>query len=701
MKKFLSIAVLIILVVSVFAVTSSASDTYWSISPLCRVEAKTLEDGTVPTFKQVEVEDGVYKGLIVGLPTKATLGHEYFKPETGYSIKYINVKGDEIKDSSAHIGTTDKIVVYSGSEIVAEYGLVTYGDADGDGVFDVIDATYAKLCVNDMLDREADAAVYEAVKLLADDNKNTVADGDYQQVVNNALSGNKEDLDKGRKTPIDQTLNFDSIIYENTGAKRAATVTAVDSDFGKLVTGIKYNGLETAPTASGIYSVTATISDSEKYLVTPGERPVGFIVIAPKGDNKTYNVKVDNTNKKVFVNISNAYTSYTAFNTNIKDSMYGTAYSLTMAGNAIDTKDAVLTALSPRNFEKHTFSTVKVDYGALVGEKNRTQENVAQLTDVLGCYLADDISLFNDYLAEKSVPVKVEKGDSSFDYQIVFRQDEATCKSNILTFCIDSTDAVRGQRKLKANDPTDPNLKKGSKDVIYIYGKDTNGKFEIRVGVFYGKYTNSLLGGTMLSLCMGSTGLMTVLVGNKNAVMFEPLKGDDFKPISDTGNLILLRNKDNIRYSSLEADNDSDEIFDICNEVLSGMGLKVSASTRTTDLIKEESGHCKYYFMDQSNGLRTTKVTYLTFKEVKAPDETNRGLTLVAPDTTVQGSLKVSCTNGPEYMVKDEIFTVTATPKAGYKLSVVDADNNPVKSSAENGWYVMPASPVTVSLVKE
>ena len=172
MKRFLSITLFIVLLVLVLVVGSVAADstTYWSISSDCLVKARMLDDGTVPTFKQVETTDGVKVGLLVGVPADAILNDEIFEAKEGYSLLYVDNNGDEIYASSAHIGTTDKILVYSGDTFVAEYSLVTYGDADGDGYFDVIDASFAALCLNDLLDTTENAAIYESVKLVTSDN---------------------------------------------------------------------------------------------------------------------------------------------------------------------------------------------------------------------------------------------------------------------------------------------------------------------------------------------------------------------------------------------------------------------------------------------------------------------------------------------------------------------------------------------------
>ena len=318
MKKFLAIALLLVMVASVFVVVSTAAETptYWAISPDCLVKTKLLDDGTVPTFKKVGTNNAGYDGLLVGLPTYATVGDEFFEAKDGYYYICYDNNGRELYYSDDHLGTTDKVVVYNeDNEIAATYGIVTYGDADGDGVFDVIDSSLAALCLSGIKDAIDEPAIYESVKPRTGVDNELVEAEDYQQVVNDSVKDEwdlEENL-KGRKTPIDQTIYFESIIYENTGAKRTAEFTAVDDNFKDLVT-INYNGSEEAPLASGIYSVTANVADSEKYLVTPGTRDIGFMVIAPKSGTG-YTTKVDNVNKKVIISVNNAYSSFDSFNT--------------------------------------------------------------------------------------------------------------------------------------------------------------------------------------------------------------------------------------------------------------------------------------------------------------------------------------------------------------------------------------------------
>mgnify|MGYP007037152787 CR=1 FL=1 len=191
MKKVLALAVLLTLLASAFVIVSSAATApkYWSLDSNCLIKVKEIEDDngdiTVPTFKAVKNDNTKCDGMIVGLPTYATVGDEFFEAKDGYYFIYTDAKGNELVYGDDHIGTADKLVVYDeNDEIAATYGLVTYGDADGDGVFDVIDSSIAARCLNGFLDATEAPEVYEAVKTRLGMNNDLVEIEDYQQVVN-------------------------------------------------------------------------------------------------------------------------------------------------------------------------------------------------------------------------------------------------------------------------------------------------------------------------------------------------------------------------------------------------------------------------------------------------------------------------------------------------------------------------------------
>ena len=133
MKKFLAIALFIVLVASVLVVASTAANApiYWEIDSQCYVEAKELIDSNgnayVTTFKAVKDFPGI-DGMLLGVPADTTYGDDLFQAKDGYTIAYYDYEGRKINQDSEHIGTTDRLVVFKDGVTVAEYGLVTYGD---------------------------------------------------------------------------------------------------------------------------------------------------------------------------------------------------------------------------------------------------------------------------------------------------------------------------------------------------------------------------------------------------------------------------------------------------------------------------------------------------------------------------------------------------------------------------------------------
>ncbi len=685
MKKVLSIALLLVLVASALIVVSTATETptYWSISADCLVKAKVLDDGTVPTFKQVETSSGVYEGLIVGLPTYATIGDELFEAKDGYYFLYFNNQGEEIGSSYIHIGTTDKIVVYDdNNQVVAEYSLVTYGDADGDGVFDVIDSTIAALCLNDLMDSSDSAAIYEAVKPRAGVDNDTVEAEDYQQVVNDCVKDESELEEnlKGRKTPIDETLTFESVIYSNNGATRTAAVTAADSNFKNLVT-INYNGSATAPSASGIYAVTAYVPDSETYLVTPGERKLGFIVIAPKAATG-YGIAVDNTNKKITVNITNNHTSNSTL-AGYFEGWLNSAYTLNVGGTS--NPATVASTLPNRSFEVYSGQS-----STLVKTGN---------TAVLGSYLPDDETLWTNNTASNSKAVTVSNGDTSFDFTVAFQQDEATVENLKRAYFMDCADAARGQRtdytSTKNSDGT-LNVSSDVKDVN-LFVKEKNGYPTARIAVKKSSATcyNALSG----------TGVKGVLVGRTDAVAIQASSTADF-----TGKTVESLFEDNgYRYSNYSGTNMTNCI-PIMNSVLSGLGIEMPTSLlklisyKVSNFIGK-TGYCNYRCSGASTGIRYNTVFYLEFANISSSGEdASRTITT---NTPANGTITVNPANQYLHervyehtiMNAGEPVIVTATPASGYKLkslTVTKSDGTTVEV-ASDGYFLMPASNVTIN----
>lgn len=675
MKKFLAIALFLVLVASVLVVASGAAETeYWDVNRNCLVKVKGIEDEegniTVPTFKAVEENNSGYDGLIVGLPTYATVGDEFFESKEGYYFIYADANGDD------HLGTADKIVVYDeNDEIAATYGIVTYGDADGDGIFDVIDSAIAARCLNGFLDAADEPAVYEAVKPRAGVNNELVDILDYQMIVNDGIASEVEENLKGRKTPIDETLYFESVIYENTGATRVAEFTAEDNNFKGLVTNIYYNGSdEVLPKESGIYSVTALVSDSDKYLVTPGERNLGFIVIAPKAE-VGYTITADNSNKKIVVGTTDNDTSNATLSAEF-EKWLNSAYTLTVGG--VTNPSEVSSVLPNRIFEVYSGQT-----STLV----KTEKN-----DVLGSYLPDDETLWANNTANNSKVVNVADDDKTFDFTIVFQQDEKAVEKAKLTYFADCAAASRGQRS-------------DSNTTLHLYAKEINGMPAIKAAV---KDSSA-----KIRSALGGTGLKGVLVGRADAISFQSSTTTDFSGATVTS----LYDENGVKYSTLnlslasdysnlsEVKTNAEKVIPVVNSVLKGLGcseisssvFKLISQTIADLNIIDKSGYCNYRCSGESSSLRYNIAFYLEFKDYNTTEDGHNTLT-VGSNVTM-----VTPTTSDKYdvysrMAGNEI--IMATAPAGYKLKVTDASGNEIPMQDE-GYFLMPYSNATISAVAE
>lgn len=708
MKKFLSIALLVVLVVSVFVIASSAADTatYWSVSNSCLVKAKVLSDGSVPTYKELSTNAGKV-GLLVGIPVDAVVGDSYFQAKDGYTLKYLDDKGNEITSSSAHIGTTDKVAVYKNGTKTAEYDLVTYGDADGDGVFDVIDAAYSARCLTGKMDINDSPAIYEAMKPISADNE-AVDELDYQLAVNNSVKNEVEEILKGRKTPIDETLVFESVIYANDGKAKAASVTANDSEFLNEFVTLEYNGASAAPSASGIYSVTAYVSDSEKYLVTPGERELGFIVIAPK-NGTGYTTIVDNANKKITIDITKPNDTGADL-TGYINGWLNSAYDLAVSskGVASSTELANAFAFTKYNYYKTTSGKVGIT------EKTITDTSVTT-NAALGCYLPDDYTLWTDNSAQKSVPVTVSDGDKSLSYTISFRQNEAAVKNLEETLLMGSARAA-GARGQRSTNPGTYSSTAATK--LFVECK----RRVIPETAAYENVTRIAIAVPKLSflemsmaLSISGTGFKTILLGDVDTIGFVSAnKKSQFPAISESSMTLLYdTTKENLRFSSYDestAANSTDIIFDLVDKVLGGMNLGITVSTGTKPSeLAGKSGWCRYTCADDVTGLRYTSDYYLEFMKIDATQDTHRSMVVTDVEgctiTTNPSQAQTKPSSGDPYYVRDrmtagEVFRVTATLAEGYKLSVKDASGKDVYYEAEHDWYIMPNSNVTVTAVK-
>ena len=689
MKRFLSIALILVLVGAALVVATAAAEepTYWSVNSACLVKSKQLDDGSVSAFKVINGES-----LLVGIPLDAVLGDNLFQAKDGYTIKYFNKNGNEITSSTEHIGTADRLLVYSGSTVVDEYALVSYGDADGDGAIDVIDAAIAALCLNDKLTVDDNVAVYESVKLCTVSDFVDIEAEDYQQVVNTVVNESQlQESDRGRKYPVDETINFESAIYNCDGAAKTAALTTADANFKNLLT-IRYNGSTTAPADSGIYEVTATVGESEKYLVTPGTRNLGFIAIAPKAATG-YKVSVDNENKKIVVGITSFYTADTTFDGYISG-WYNSGYTLKMGGTTITESAQTITALSPRTVSKYTLTSANVNY--------------ANATDVLGCYLPDDYALWNDNEAAKTVSVSVDNGsESPLTFNLVIQQDRATLntlKQNYIMQCMAYGRGNRTENPINSAGNT-----KYEEKVVYVegqrrYNSTTAQKENVVRTVCCGPFSTY----PSMSNALAGTGLKTVLVGNVDSIAFNSASTKaGLGNITSSSTLLYDTSDSNRRYSNYSSTDilaNMTKFRKLINGVLGGMGIQVSLFGRVDSLVGK-SGWCRYACVGSSIGLRYTMDYFIEFADATAEYDTHHSVKVVDVEgCTINTTPSQTSTFGNSYyhvksMTNGEVFRVSATLKSGYKLSVTDANGNPVEYDSEMNWYYMPNSDVTVTAV--
>ena len=684
MKKFLSILLLLVLVsaVTVVAVNAGASDTYWNVSDECLVNVKQLKDGTVPTFKNVIIDEeyGDTESMLVGIPADATVGDAYFQAKSGYSIEYYDSNGNLLTDSKAHIGTTDSVRIYSSNgTAVAEYTLVTYGDANGDGVFDVIDSHYCSLFVNEKLESYDAPAMFEAVKARIGIDDFYVQPEDFQEVVNGAL---KDDIDynkKGRKIPVDSTIDFASAIYAYDGkAKGAATIA--DANFKKLTT-VTYNGSTTVPTAAGIYAVNATIANNEDYLVAPGTKNLGFVVIAPQASTG-YKVTADNANKKITIGTTDNDTSSATLAAAF-EKWLNSAYTLNIGG--VVNPSTVASALPNRSFEVYS------------GQKTTLVKTGN--TAVLGSYLPDDNTLWADNTAANTKNVTLTNGTASFSFDLSFQQDEATVESAKRTYFMNAADAARGQRTDYTSSKNSDGSLTVSSDVkdVNLFVKMKNGYPTARVAV-------KDSGATCYDALSG-TGVKGVLVGRDDAVAIQASATTDF-----TGKTIeSLFESNGYRYSQYSG-TDMTNCVPIMNSVLSGLNISIPTNLISLYFYKVsnfvgKTGYCNYLCNGLNTNIRYNTVFALEFANIASSGED--AARTITTNTPANGTITVNPSNQYLHervyehtiMNAGEPVIVTAKPNSGYvlkSLTVTKADGTQVEVAAD-GYFLMPDSNITIN----
>ena len=666
MKKVLSIALLVVLVVSVLTIVSSAAEqpTYWEISSECLVKAKALDDGTVTTFKAVSSENDV-DGLLVGLPTDATVGDEFFEAKEGYYFLYFDAKGQELYYEDEHLGTTDYIVVYDEYDNeVAKYSIVTYGDADGDGVFDVIDSAFAALCFKEFITAEEKPALYEAMKprIGADDEKVVV--DDYQQIVNNTFK-DEETLEnnpnfKGRKKLVDQSLSYESVIYCCDGIAKNAPVVASD-DFKKVIK-VTYNGETEIPKEPGVYAVSVIVPESEEYLVIPKTVDLGFMVIAPKDSVGNYNIAVDNSAKTITVNIENAYTSNATLVADFEKWLNNTC---TLKVASSSNPSTIASKLPNRSFNKYT--------------NQSTVLQTAGVTGVLGSYLPDDNTLWKNNTAQNTTAFSVSANGLTYSYTVVFKQDAKTIENAIYKMRNTIAEAGRGQRTAV------PTTNCASNYLKFVNGYPT---ISIAVNDGSAEFTTGLQ----------STGLKTMLLGYVDAVS---IKSATSASGISSANIVSLYDSSDYNYKRFSAYKSAD-LSSLSNKLrfaklvnkVTGIGYMTLAMGNMSSTVGTK-GYCDYQCVESTRGLRYNDTYYMEYINYDAKQHSHYTVTTSATNGTVSVDSKYL-----ERFAVNEFFYVTTKANSGYELdtvTVVNSSTGAVIAPDSTGRYIMPAANVTVT----
>ena len=656
---------MVVLMLTVMAVVSNAADepSYWTISSKCLVKSKEIldDDGVaVSTFKETDASSNV-DGLLVGIPVNATVGDELFQANDGYSCVYVDKNDEELVSDDTHIGTTDKLVVYSGRDIVAEYGLVTYGDADGDGVFDVIDSAIASLCVNGKMTSTDSPSVYEAMKPVSTSNSD-VDEHDYQYIVNNSF--NAVESNKGRKKPIDQTISYESVIYNSDGTAKNAPIVA-NEDL-KSILKVTYNGDTTVPAEPGVYAVSAIIEENEKYLVTPQTVNLGFMVLTPKDSSGNYNIAVDNSSDTITVNIENAYTPNATLNADFEKWLNKKC---TLIVDSTSNPETVASKLPKREFAKY------IDQSKLL--------QTEPIDDILGSYLPDDDTLWKNSDAQNSTAFSVSANGLSYSYKVIFKQDAETVKNNIYTMRKKIAEDGRGQR-------TDNPTSKCASN--YLKFKNNYPTISIAVNNGNTKFISGLQ----------STGLKSMLLGYVDSVAIKA--GKSVSAASSASKVSLFETEEEYNYKRFSTYTSADldpktnlagalRFAKLANAVTGINYLTLATGTMSSTI--NTTGYCDYLCVGSTNGLRYHDMYYMEYINYNASQHSHYTVTTSATNGTVAID-----SNYPNRFAVDEFFYVTATPNTGYKLdkvTVTNASTGAVITPDENGRYIMPASNVTVA----
>ncbi len=258
MKKAISVILSLLMVISMLSVLASVSafaEGTFTFEPMELVKG---DDDKTPVLSGARIGGFIY-GFKEGV--KADDASEFIAEKGAYSIEITGL------DTNGYLGTGNVISVKNAFDVIkASYTLVIFGDLNGDGFVDALDARYQKQIAQNKDIADAPVAA-EALELAADANLDGVADAeDYSAVINSMKAG--EDVDQHRGDSADANAleatipeqEFDGGAIEPDVAPNFSGMDLVEGeDYTVTYTHNEETGEATATyTGIGLYSGTYT-----------------------------------------------------------------------------------------------------------------------------------------------------------------------------------------------------------------------------------------------------------------------------------------------------------------------------------------------------------------------------------------------------------------------------------------------------------
>ena len=466
-------------------------------------------------------------------------------------------------------------------------------------------------------------------------------------------------------------VGYPDTLLPCTGDPQPAELTGLTDELAAINHHILYNRITTTPYTPGVYRILVVFDNSDGTYV---QKTYGTMILAPTA-TADYAVTVDNATKTVTVGVKNAYAADSALTHDFIEWMLS-AESCSIGGASVNTETYLAKLQARSTFTKYTSTT--------------SQETIDTTpTRVLGCFLPADDTLWEDNAAVNSKTFTV----NGVNVNLKFKQDDEAVRIMRDALIMYQAGAVRGQRKSVITNGTDI--------AAYCYGKRENNMDYLRVAVRSGHTGDNLVD------AMGGIGLKTMLVGYCDAVYVKVSTTTTF-----SGSKINLYDSSNKRYYAYSSTTEKLSLLSVINNILKGMGMSTVSILGTNKLSKYigSTGYIKYYNVGNLNGLRYSSPMKFSFNNYTDSEDAHHTLseTTTANGTYVAYNASAAGNTGAvfskanlDYMAKNEIIRVVATPSAGYVLDsikIVDGSGNTLTTADANGDIVMPASNGTLKV---